>query len=253
MKLWIRLDAGAPRDPKITELARALGVRRAEAFGLAASVWCVMAEHAVDGSLATIADEDLEAWAYWVGKRGKFAAAFRATFVSDDGTVGGWNERQGKLLDRMERDRQRHKKPDGGSAEAPRKEDGNSAEIPRNVLGVSTSTVRNGTVRTTKALTDATAPVPQSWVAEGFDIWTAKVGATTHPRLGKALSAPVTQHTWPVVRQALVEYVEYPANGKPKKLEWFAQDVVRWIAEANEPVERDGVLTEKGRRFMGIS
>lgn len=145
MKLWIRLDAGTPRDPKITELARSLNVRRAEAFGLAASVWCVMAEHAVDGSLADIADEDLEAWAYWQGKRGKFATAFRATFVDPDGTVGGWSERQGALLERMERDRKRHRKPQGNSPEPPRNGGGNSPEPPRSLLGDSTSTVRNGT------------------------------------------------------------------------------------------------------------
>ena len=161
MKLWIRLDAGTPRDPKITELARALNVRRAEAFGLAASVWCVMAEHAVDGDLSTIADEDIEAWAYWQGKRGKFAAAFRAAFVGPDGMVGGWSDRQGALLERMERDRKRHRKPDGGSEEPPRNSGGNSAETPRSLLGDSTSTVRNVTEQTTKALRAQKRTVPK--------------------------------------------------------------------------------------------
>jgi hypothetical protein len=101
--------------------------------------------------------------------------------------------------------------------------------------------------------TAADAAEPKSWVAEAVDFWRAKVGETTYPRLGKALSGCVTQHGWPVVRKALAEYAEHPGNGKAKKLEWFAQDVVRWIAESNEPVERDGVLTEKGRRFMGVA
>jgi hypothetical protein len=117
-----------------------------------------------------------------------------------------------------------------------------SQELPKNFPRTSQTKV-----------TDADAPDPKSWVAEAVDFWRAKVGETTYPRLGKALSGCVTQHGWPVVKGALAEYAEHPANGKPKKLEWFAQDIVRWIAEANEPVERDGVLTEKGRRFMGVA
>jgi hypothetical protein len=94
---------------------------------------------------------------------------------------------------------------------------------------------------------------PNNWVADGYTIWTAKVGATTHARLGKALSALEKQHGWPVVRAALVEYVETPST-RPKKLEWFAEDVVRWIAESKEPLVADGgVLTAKGRRFMGVA
>jgi hypothetical protein len=102
-------------------------------------------------------------------------------------------------------------------------------------------------------ITAADASEPKSWVAEAVDFWRAKVGETTHPRLGKALSGCVTQHGWPLVREALAEYAEQPANGRPKKLEWFAQDIVRWIAEAKEPLEQDGVLTAKGRRFMGVA
>jgi hypothetical protein len=250
MKLWIRLDAGAPRDPKITELARALGVRRSEAFGLAASVWCVMAEHAVDGSLSTIADEDLEAWAYWQGKRGKFAAAFRATFVSDDGTVGGWSERQGKLLDRMERDRQRHRKPDGGSAEPPRKDDGVSAEIPRNVLGVSTSTVRNGTVRTTKASSGADAPAP-NWVDSARQILLA-VGTFTHGRIGKALAPAVKEYGWPETESGLRDYIAAPKNGRSKTPEYFAQESGTWVVGARGPlVDEAGVPTARMDRLMG--
>ena len=60
-------------------------------------------------------------------------------------------------------------------------------------------------------------------------------------------------HGWPSVREALVEYAEAPTNGRPKKLEWFAEDVVRWIAEAKEPVVLDGELTAKGRRIMGVA
>ena len=107
---------------------------------------------------------------------------------------------------------------------------------------------KNNTLRT-----DADAPERKSWVGEGHDLWTAKVGEIPYPRFAKALSGCVDKYGWPVVRAALVEYLDTPSNGKPKKLEWFAQEIVRWIEEANEPVERDGVLTAKGKRFMGIA
>jgi hypothetical protein len=55
------------------------------------------------------------------------------------------------------------------------------------------------------------------------------------------------------VREALAEYAEHPPNGRAKKIEWFNADIVRWIAEAKEPLEQDGVLTAKGRRFMGVA
>jgi hypothetical protein len=101
--------------------------------------------------------------------------------------------------------------------------------------------------------TAAAASEPKNWVARFTQFWRDRVGDTTYARVGKALTGSVSQHGESVVWPAFVEYVEHPSNGKAKKLEWFAQDVVRWIAEASEPVERDGVLTEKGRRFMGVA
>jgi len=139
------------------QLADALDVERAHAFGLVAGVWCAMAVHAVDGNLSRVSDRTLEEWAGWRGPRGVFAEAFRATFL-DDAVMGGWQERQGKLIDRMERDRLRHKwKPKPDSPEPPRPFHGNSAEIPRSLPGNSTSTVRNGTEQTTTPQTPAAA------------------------------------------------------------------------------------------------
>lgn len=264
MKLWIRLDAGTPRDPKITELARALGVRRAEAFGLAASVWCVMAEHAVDGSLAGLADEDLEAWAYWQGRRGRFAAAFRATFMSPDGMVGGWSERQGALLDRMERDRKRHQKPRGNSAETPRKFLGNSAEVPGNLLGVSASTERNGTEQKKELVSarsrstpkappeNPPATVPASVYDHCLRAWTEQAGAVDIPRFRKVTKPAFLGgvRAGQFVR-AVPRYVAaMRERNRPIKLEWFVEDIQTWIRDADisgvELMSRDAFgLTEQ--------
>jgi hypothetical protein len=145
MKLWIRVDAASPDDPRIMQLGAELRVPDAQAFGLCVAVWCRMAEHATTGSLADVPSSLLERWAGWRGKAGRFAAAFLAAFVADDGKVRGWEDRQGALLTRMERDRQRHRKP----GEPSRNNGESSTEIPGNLRGGlhgdSPSTERNGT------------------------------------------------------------------------------------------------------------
>jgi hypothetical protein len=128
-----------------------------------------------------------------------------------------------------------------------------SASVSASVLPLETEERRDRD-RGEKKILGAGAPQPpENWVARGVEIWRAKVGDTTHPRLGKALSGCVATHGAPSVLDALAEYADAPSNGRPKKLEWFAEDVVRWIGEAKEPLEQDGVLTAKGRRFMGVA
>jgi hypothetical protein len=124
---WIRVDHEALRDDKIAKLADALDVPLPYAFGLAVAVWCAVSIHAPDGVLSEIADRSLEAWSGWEGKRGKFAPAFRELYQREDGHLSGWQERQGKLVERAAKDRERHRRD---STEVPRKVCGSSAEIP---------------------------------------------------------------------------------------------------------------------------
>jgi hypothetical protein len=102
-------------------------------------------------------------------------------------------------------------------------------------------------------ITAADASVAKNWVADFTQLWRDKVGHITEGHLGKATTATVEKHGIPTVREALAEYAEHPPNGRAKKIEWFNADIVRWIAEAKEPLEQDGVLTAKGRRFMGVA
>jgi hypothetical protein len=125
---WIRVDHEALRDDKIAKLADALDVPLPYAFGLAVAVWCAVSIHAPDGVLSEIADRSLEAWSGWEGKRGKFAPAFRELYQREDGHLSGWQERQGKLVERAAKDRERHRRD---STEVPRKVCGSSAEIPK--------------------------------------------------------------------------------------------------------------------------
>ncbi|HEU4641262.1 MAG TPA: hypothetical protein VFS44_02325 [Gemmatimonadaceae bacterium] len=126
MKLWIRVDASTARDPNVGRFAEALGVSVPTAVGHLVMLWGVMAEHTPDGIIESVGVKALEEWAGWRGKRGRFAQAFTELFVTH-GVVNGWADWQGKLIERMERDRARKRR--GDSAETRR----NSAPTVRNV------------------------------------------------------------------------------------------------------------------------
>lgn len=87
-----------------------------------------------------------------------------------------------------------------------------------------------------------------SWPEEGSELWTEQVGHVTAPRFGKALKPIVLQHGWPTTKAALLTYIELN-EGKPRRVEWFAGDAVRWISLANMPCVDPNTreLTEKGR------
>lgn len=141
MKLWIRIDASLHRDPEVADLAARVGVKKAEAIGLLACVWGAMAEHRPSGNVSDISPATLEDWAEYEPrgkvKAGAFASAFLALFT-DDGRVRGWKDRQGKLIERMEKDRIRKH---GNAPETTE----DSTDIPGNVHGDSAVTERNAT------------------------------------------------------------------------------------------------------------
>jgi hypothetical protein len=159
MTLWVRIDANIGENPKVWELADRLsglrgvsaesprrenGVRAETCVGLLVILFGKVAAHAPSGDVADVSDALLERWAGWAGEPGAFAAAFRDLFVTD-GHIDGWAERQGKLVERAERERERWQR---------RKSAPNSAETPRSDAGVSAeeSAARNGTVRITTPL-----------------------------------------------------------------------------------------------------
>ena len=215
MKLWIRVDAATPRDPQIATLAEQLRVELPTALGHVLMLWGVMAEHAASGDLSAVGDATLERWAGWTKRRGKFAPAFRALFVGDDGMLKGWVERQGALLTRMERDRQRwHAKkaepaeppppPREDSPEPPQKLRGVSVEVLPSLRADSASTERNGTVQRSKAFS-ATSAEPQPAVADP---------APPKPRRAKPDRQPAERGGWPARFHALLESrgMNYPVG-----------------------------------------
>lgn len=103
---------------------------------------------------------------------------------------------------------------------------------------------------------DADAPATRdvgrdTWLTPYLELWTRQVGVVTPARLGKALS-PVHHKYGPGDTLAgLQAYLDEPRPpDKPVKLEWFASDAARWIAEGRTPLQNpDGTLTARGERI----
>lgn len=87
-----------------------------------------------------------------------------------------------------------------------------------------------------------------AWSAEGAAIWQNQVGHISVGHFGKALKPVVEKYGWPDTRSALLTYIELN-EGKTRKVEWMANDAVRWIDLAKmpcvDPETRE--LTEKGQ------
>lgn len=113
---WIRVETNIAENEKVHAFADGCGISAEEAVGFLVRVWGRVAEHRPTGDLTGVSDMVLEHWAVWRGKRGLFATQFRKWFVSNEILVG-WKERQGKLVERAEKERLR--KLRGSSAETP--------------------------------------------------------------------------------------------------------------------------------------
>lgn len=156
MKLWIRLDTDSPRDPRMGKVARQVGVPPRYAFGMVVATWAAMGEHCPDGDLGDVDDALLEEWAGWVPTSrkdaGRFATALRAAFCDASGVDREFKDQQGKLVKRLEKDRNRKRRD--GSVEFPSTDAGMSEEIPRKDRGESSDiTERNATERSSSSST----------------------------------------------------------------------------------------------------
>lgn len=90
-----------------------------------------------------------------------------------------------------------------------------------------------------------------AWVATGSALWVPLVGGMTPARFYKALNPIVTIHGWDVVWSDLLRWVETrKTQGKPTKLEWYADEASARITRVTPPiVDEWGVPTEYGERL----
>lgn len=129
---WIRVASAIADDQKIWTLAELAGCDAFKAIGHLVTLWGVMTEQAKTGHLADVSDASLERWAKWTGRKGRFAAAVRATLCDDAGCVTAWEKYQGAAIREHEADRQRKraKNSAGIPPETPPEKSRSSGDLP---------------------------------------------------------------------------------------------------------------------------
>jgi len=207
---WIRLSVSVGRDASVGDLARACGVSRVTTTGHWVLVLTAMAEGCVDGDLSRISDDNLEEWADWRGKRGRFATALRTYLCDEHGVMRSWGKYNGAKIREMEVDRDR-KKAARLAAIAEKKSGGRPAEQTQTSGGrppLRDETRRDVTNNNNKQqiTADADAPVgPRSMTQvsrttkatkypgflqatcdAAYDLWLERAGAVDYAQFRKA-------------------------------------------------------------------
>lgn len=87
-----------------------------------------------------------------------------------------------------------------------------------------------------------------TWPVEGSRLWAEKVGPITPARFGAAMKPVVDKAGWPDSKAGLEAYIELN-EGKARRVEWYANDSVRWIRLGKMPlIDPDsGAFTERGK------
>jgi hypothetical protein len=97
---WIRIAVGITRDPRIIALSEAVGVSVPTTTGHVVGILTALPEGSDNGDLTNVSDATIEQWAMWRGKRGVFAAAFRAQLCDAQGVVRAWEKHNGAEIRR---------------------------------------------------------------------------------------------------------------------------------------------------------
>ena len=208
---WIRVSVGVGRDASVGDVARACGVSRVTTTGHWVLVLTAMAEGCVDGDLSRISDDNIEEWADWRGKRGRFATALRTYLCDDQGVMRSWGKYNGAKLREMEADRDR-KKAARLQAIAAKKSGGRPAEQTQTSGGrpplrdVTRRDVTNNNNKKQQIAADADAPVGPRAVPDGlrtvkaakypgftgetctaaYELWLERAGAVDYGQFRKA-------------------------------------------------------------------
>jgi hypothetical protein len=247
---WIAISVTIGGDPAVHRMAAVLKVRVAEIVGLLALTFAGMGQHAPTGQIAAVPDSLLEQWSTWHGKRGAFAAQFRAELCDDTGLVRAWEKYNGANIRRLgaARERARVWRETKERTTTVREPNANGTHTRTHTKRAAyASTGQDSTEQNYKSKSS-----PPSWTADGALLWTGLVGSMTPGRFGKALTAIVALHGWPAVRPDLQKWVaERKRAGKPCRVEYYASDASARITAPPPPaiVDEHGCLTEYGERI----
>lgn len=127
---WLRVDVDMPDHPKMARLADLLDVD--EAWPRVMQLWCWAAKVAPTGDLTGLTPRAIARAAGWRKDADRFVTALRDVGLLDaDNKIHDWDDQQGKYLERLEKDRERKKKPSAGvPTEFQRKDAGTSTPVP---------------------------------------------------------------------------------------------------------------------------
>jgi hypothetical protein len=121
--------------PVVFRAMEELRLRQAEAVGYLVMLWGGCALHQEDGCVAHCSDEQIEAWANWRGRRGRFAAFIRAHHVDESGVLNEWPDWAGKLSVQRAKDRERQRRKRAEQGPKPASVPDLSTDGPRDVTG----------------------------------------------------------------------------------------------------------------------
>ena len=251
---WIRVHANLAGKPVIARAVSALGVSENEAIGLMVRFWGSVSQHAVNGYVRNATDRQIELWAGWPRKRGRFAAFIRSAHLDIDGRVNEWDEYAGKLearraQDRARKEEERARKSRGGHADSPQDVTLNSIPAREN----ETTTTRNetdtpvvvdsgGSEITRAANGHANADYALQLTVAANHAITKRWGEQTHPLvLGQsyALTDELMTAGVPLdVAKASVA-LQCERSGKPvppKAINWFKGGIIHHHAEIQQRV-----------------
>lgn len=232
---WIKVSTAIARDEKTIAIEDDCEVARAHAVGLVVNVLTMLATERPDGRVSEVRDAVLEGWAMWNGKRGRFAAAFRAAWAAD-GVVIGWDKWNGAAIREVQRERARKAEarksakalPDvrqlsaGHPPDVPQM----SAGRPPDVHGKKEKEEERETASTPQRVVDIPSPPPPALLREAAG-WVAPFGQD-------ALATLLTHAPDPVVWIGILRGI---ANGqtmdhnKPCDRERLAVALVDFVAK----------------------
>lgn len=161
---WIRVHANLHAKPVIARAVAALGVGENEAVGLMVRFWGAVSQYVIKGDLTGVTDRQIELWAGWAKRKGRFALFVRSSHLDTDGRVNEWDEYAGKLearraLDRARKEAERVRKSRGSHAEG-------HAEVTHDSIPArANETIRNET-GTTQSVVPAWQPIAEQRLAE---------------------------------------------------------------------------------------
>jgi hypothetical protein len=271
---WVAIDLNIANDPAVHRIAAALRIRIPEAVGLLVLAFASMVQHAPDGRIGDVPDTLLEQWARWHGKRGAFAAQFRAELTDETGQVRAWEKWNGNNLRRLDaarerarvwresRDRERddRAKNANGTANGTHTGAGTSTHTERVAYTPTEQnrTEQNNQLQEQERGADAPprppAKVPKprpalpAWAGRIADEWARRVGVVSPIDVAKLLKHPVEQRDEGTVLAAMHGWLDARKESKSDpKLKWFAEVAIAWadrVAAANsEPLLDNGWMS----------